>query len=163
MLIILESSRKEYISLDEEIEILEYYIQFQQLRFNNSFTYKISLIEGVDKENTLIPPMLIQPFVENAIEHGFTQEIKYPHLEILFSLKGNRLFIKVEDNGIGIETKTKDNHQSLAIKITEERLSVFKKKSRKKDINLELINLSNINPKLKGTWGSFNIPHIEEF
>ncbi len=165
MRLILESSRKEYISLDEEIEILEYYIEFQQLRFNNKFTYNIIFSENIDKENTLIPPMLIQPFIENAIEHGFTNDIEKPNLNISFSLKENRIFIKVEDNGKGIDNKktTKENHQSLAIQITEERLSILKKKARKKDISLELINLSNINPELKGTRVSFNIPHIEEF
>jgi len=164
MRLILESSRKEYISLDEEIEILEYYIEFQQLRFNNKFTYKITCSENIDKENTLIPPMLIQPFIENAIEHGFTKEIENPHLDISFSLKVDRIFIKVEDNGKGIDNliSEKENHQSLAIQITEERLSMLKR-NKKKSINLKISNLANTNPELKGTRVSFNIPHIEEF
>ena len=164
MRLILESSRKDTISLEEEIEILEYYIEFQKLRFNNKFTYEIDCSDNIDKENTLIPPMLIQPFVENAIEHGFTDEIAKPHLKISFYLIQRRVFIKIEDNGKGIKNviSEKENHQSLAIQITKERLKILNK-NNKKDINLELINLNSINPKVRGTRVNFDIPYVEEF
>ena len=164
MRMILESSRKNYISLEEEIEILDYYIGFQMLRFNNKFTYTIKISENIDKENTLIPPMLVQPFVENAIEHGFSNEIEKPHLNISFSLKNNYISVIIEDNGKGIsDVQNKPNHQSLAVQITKERLDVIFSKKHKKNINLELLNLNKVNPVLKGTRVSFKIPYVEEF
>jgi len=165
MRMILESSRKNLICLKEEIEILEYYIGFQMLRFNNQFSYKIKTSDNIDRENTLIPPMLVQPFIENAIEHGFTGEIKNPHLTVSFILNNNTILVKIEDNGIGIKNteKNKTNHQSLAIQITKERLDIIIEKKHKKIINLEVLNLNNLNSELTGTRISFKIPHIEEF
>jgi len=164
MRLILESSRKNYINLSSEINILEYYIKFQQLRFDNKFTYEIKCSDNIDTENTLIPPMLVQPFVENAIEHGFTNNIKNPHLKVMFTLKNNRVFIIIKDNGKGVDNNPNEKkHQSLAIQITKERLLALKENKKKKDITLELINLNTINPKLSGTKVVFNIPYIEEF
>ncbi|MCF6366290.1 MAG: tetratricopeptide repeat protein [Bacteroidales bacterium] len=165
MRMILESSRKNLICLNKEIEILEYYIGFQMLRFNNKFTYKIEISDNIDKENTLIPPMLVQPFVENAIEHGFTKDIKSPELIISFISENNYISVSIQDNGKGInKTHTnKTNHQSLAIQITKERLSLIIGKKHKKNINLEVLNLNKLNTEQKGTKISFKIPHIEEF
>lgn len=165
MRLILESSRKNLISLDEELQILNYYIEFQKLRNKIDFNYEINVSENIDIENTLIPPMLIQPFIENTIEHGFSDEISNALLEISFNLKNNYIFIDITDNGKGIKS-TKDpktNHQSLAIQITKERLSITAGKKHKNKINFSVQDLTDIDSNLRGTKVSIKIPHFEDF
>ena len=165
MRLILESSRKNFISLGEELEILNYYIGFQKLRNKVDFNSKINISENIDIENTLIPPMLIQPFIENAIEHGFSQETKNALLKISFKLKDNYIYIDVTDNGTGINNtnnSAKESH-SLAIQITKERLNIISDKKQRKYINFTIQDLSDIDPDLKGTKVSIKIPHFEDF
>ena len=124
---ILEQSRKDFIGLDEEVATLENYIQLQQMRYKDMFDYKITTAIDLYLPNILIPPMLIQPFVENAIEHGF-RNIDYKGLiTVDFNVENKQLIILVDDNGKGIEAKN-PNHQkkqSLAGTILKERLEVL--------------------------------------
>lgn len=124
---ILEQSRKDFISLDEEVATLENYIQLQQMRYKDMFDYKITTASDLYLPGILIPPMLIQPFVENAIEHGF-RNIDYKGLiTITFDVENEQLIILVDDNGKGIETKSINDQkkQSLAGTILKERLDVL--------------------------------------
>jgi hypothetical protein len=133
---VLEQSRKETISLDEEISTLKNYIELQQLRLNNGFEYLIECDETVETD-VLIPPLLIQPFIENAVEHGLkplTKEIK-GLIEIYFTqhIDERNLVCTIKDNGIGLtaseKLKRNDNHESLSTKITDERLSKMQKEN----------------------------------
>ena len=124
---ILEQSRKDFISLDEEVATLENYIQLQQMRYKDMFDYKITTASDLYLPGILIPPMLIQPFVENAIDHGF-RNIDYKGLiTITFTVENEQLIILVDDNGKGIETKSINDQkkQSLAGTILKERLDVL--------------------------------------
>ncbi len=131
---ILEQSRKETISLGEEIATLKNYIELQQLRLNNSFDYEIVCDESVE-DDVLIPPLLIQPFIENAVEHGLKPKPKDEkgQLKINFSQMNDQknLICTIKDNGIGLKAsrklKTNENHQSLSTTITDERLSKMQK------------------------------------
>ncbi|MFB9079193.1 sensor histidine kinase [Flavobacterium procerum] len=131
---ILEQSRKETISIEEEIGTLKNYIELQQLRLNNGFDYAIVCDESVEN-NLLIPPLLIQPFIENAVEHGLKPIAKNANglLEIHFKLASQEqnLICTIKDNGIGLAAsrkfKLKDNHKSLSTTITDERLSKMQK------------------------------------
>lgn len=131
---ILEQSRKETISLEEEIGTLKNYIELQQLRLNNNFDYAIVCDETVE-EDVLIPPLLIQPFIENAVEHGLKPKPKEEKglLEIYFSQQTDlkNLICTIKDNGIGLNAsrklKTNENHQSLSTTITDERLTKMQK------------------------------------
>lgn len=165
MRLILESSRKELISLNSEIEILNYYVNFQKLRISYPLNFSIDISEDIDTENCLFPPMLIQPFIENAIKHGFTNKSDNAYIKISMYLKNNLIFVEIEDNGIGIK-KTKEHeqkHQSLSIQITKERLqNIFGRKHKQKS-TLIIKDLNTINPTLHGTRISFKIPFIEEF
>lgn len=123
---ILEQSRKDFIGLDEEVATLENYIQLQQMRYKDMFDYKINTDNTLYLPSILIPPMLIQPFIENAIEHGF-RNIDYKGLiTVTFTVKNEQLIILVDDNGKGIETKSTNDQkkQSLAGIILKERLDV---------------------------------------
>ncbi len=157
-------SREKLINLDDEINTLKLYIEFQKVRFNNKFDYSFVVDENIDIENTLIPPLIIQPFVENAIEHGLSKKDGHGHLEINFSTNNNLLKISILDNGIGIETsksnKPKTKHKSLAIEITRERIKTLLPKKHRKNF-FTIIDRKHENAQ--GTRVTFLLPLIEEF
>ena len=134
---ILDNSREEYISLTKELKWLANYLELQKLRFDNRFEYTIHIGDEIIPENIEIPPMLTQPFIENALEHGFRNISYLGQLDIYFELKGNSLEITIKDNGIGLSTETQpspSNHVSHAIPITKERLLLLNKNKREKII-----------------------------
>lgn len=99
----LDISHKKFISLAEEIAYLKLYIHFENLRLQKNINFEIKLNPGVDEDEMLIPAMLIQPFVENAIWHGLRGIAEEAELKISFSLTQNQqLQVEVQDNGIGI-------------------------------------------------------------
>lgn len=121
--LVLENSRKETISLEDEIATLENYLFVQQERYEN-FDFELNIDQRLDPEEIQLPPMLAQPFVENAIEHGI-QNLPYRGLlQINFTTEDEKLCISIADNGPGIKapSKTKENHQSLSGTIVKERL-----------------------------------------
>jgi len=122
---VLEQNTKEFIELDEEIASLHNYLQLQQMRFSGLFDYQITA-NHLQLENVLIPPMLIQPFVENAIEHGFRNIAYHGNLAITFATAHNQLLIVVDDNGCGVSAKAAvQTKKSLAQVILKERLDVL--------------------------------------
>ncbi|RZL42085.1 MAG: sensor histidine kinase [Pedobacter sp.] len=124
---VLEQNRKDFISLEEEISSLDNYLQLQQMRFTGLFEYEIIADDDISLDSTIIPPMLIQPFVENAIEHGF-RNINYKgKLKISFKIENEKMMILVDDNGIGLQEKIPNSakKQSLARIILKERLDLL--------------------------------------
>jgi hypothetical protein len=127
MRLILENSSKEFIPLSIELDILEKYLLIQKLRFDGGFDFSISA-ENLDFENTYVPPMLTQPFIENAIEHGRLESIEGGAIQVLFSINDGVMKIVVEDNGVGKDATKKNGtrlHKSLAIDITKERIALI--------------------------------------
>lgn len=125
----LENSREESISIMEEKEMLENYIEIQQLRAENKFEYNINIDESLIEKGIRIPPMYAQPFIENAIEHGNLGEIKDGKLDINFEERDNLLHVSIEDNGVGFDEKVKKvGHKSLSTIITKERLNLLEKR-----------------------------------
>ncbi len=126
---ILENSRENTVSIRNELELLELYIQLEQLRFNNKFDYHITVDEKIDTENTEIPPLLIQPYIENSILHGLINKNGRGDLWLSLEKNNGLLVCKIEDNGIGraksreMEEKKDSKHKSLGIKVTNERIS----------------------------------------
>lgn len=132
---ILENSRSEFIPLSEEVAMLENYMELQKIRFKDNFDYEIQLEDELDQEETGIPPMFAQPFVENALEHGlFRSKDSENKVTIRFKRKEHGLIeLEISDTGAGIENHlVKENHKSLATKITKERLDSYKLTVRKK-------------------------------
>ncbi len=126
-------SRKESVTLEEETENLKSYIELQQLRLNHSFDYRFEFSVEVNMYEK-IPPLLIQPLVENAIEHGLKPLThRKGNMVITFTKKSSEqvLICAIRDNGIGMEAsqkgKNKDKHDPLAIKIIDERLALYAK------------------------------------
>ncbi|MGB3468125.1 MAG: histidine kinase [Cyclobacteriaceae bacterium] len=125
----LELSREETIDLLEEKEMLENYIEIQQLRADNKFDYEINIEDSLIEKDVKIPPMYAQPFVENAIEHGQLGEIENGKLSIYFRENNDKMEVVIEDNGAGIsEYKVKSSHNSLSTIITRERLDILEKR-----------------------------------
>lgn len=120
------NSRKDTISLDQEIETIRHYIEVERLMAEQSFEYYIDLKTDLDAEEILIPPMLIQPFVENAIRHGILKGPREGELSIKFTNTEDILTVTITDNGLGIfssqQHKPKTDHQSMALTVTRERL-----------------------------------------
>ena len=132
---VLESSRVELITLEREIRMLKNYLKVQQERFDNKFKFEVLVEISDDLETIKIPPMLLQPFVENAVEHG-VKNIDYEGL-IRVQLQKNKagLFVKISDNGVGFTEKKNDGHESLSLKIIRERLSSISNGKQKVNIN----------------------------
>jgi sensor histidine kinase YesM len=156
MRLVLKISHYDYISLKDEAEILKYYLDMQKLRFMIPFQYKIHIDEGIEIETMVVPPMITQPFVENAVEHGMKHLNADGHLDVRFKKINNQMIVEVEDNGIGIDASMQQksekgkNHESMAIKITKERLDVIRNDSGGK-VGLEIIDKKSINPFDRGT------------
>ena len=122
---VLSNSRKEEISLAQEITTLKSYIELEQQMSSKKFTYNINTHISLDANEVLIPPMLVQPFVENSIKHGI-KPIENGVLTINFDEVDNYLHCSIIDNGIGYKqsqkNKEKKSHNSLAVKVTQERI-----------------------------------------
>ena len=121
-----EFVNKKEILLSEDLDALKNYIETQQVRFDNKFDYVININESINTSYIKIPPMLLQPFVENAIEHGLKPKIEKGNLEINITNEKDLFCFKIIDDGIGInkeDSKTKREH---AINIFKKRLSLRK-------------------------------------
>ncbi len=157
---ILESSDESYTSLTEEIELIENYIVLQQLLYTNKFTYSITVEESIDTDSIFIPPMLSQPFIENAIKHGLSNKIENGLLKIRFYMKKKSLIFEVIDNGNGFDpSKKQENHKSMAMEITRNRLVHYTKN------NNFVVHADNIIDEYKNCIGakiSYEIPYIYE-
>jgi tetratricopeptide (TPR) repeat protein len=146
MRLTLENSRHENILLKKEIEGLDNYLALQKLRLGNKLEYEITVSDDIDPTFTEVPPMLIQPFVENAVEHGIKMKDGLGKVSVAFSMDSNFLIIKVTDNGPGFVKKGDLNgeHQSLSMQIISERLELFGKKKKQKP-QLIITNLGKTN------------------
>ena len=123
---ILENSLEKEIPLSEELKILESYIQLEMSRLQNKFGYEITTAENINPENVFVPPMILQPFVENSIWHGLSKKDNGGKITISVSKTGNLLNCIVEDNGIG-RKKSAENAtlgKSYGIKLTEDRIAL---------------------------------------
>lgn len=126
----LELSREESVSLEEEIETLEDYLSLQQMRFENAFTYRINLTAGLETSEIRIPPMLIQPFVENAILHGVDMNADNGFVQIRFSTTDDLLQAEIRDSGRKAKPFRTEKHRSLSGIISRERLSLLGDEAR---------------------------------
>jgi len=129
MRLILENSREQEVPLEKDLQALELYMQLEALRFKNKFAYSIETDPAINKENTLIPPMLLQPFVENAIVHGFNQTGN-GMIKVVVHKENDMMKCIIEDNGSGRLNTGGDidenkKRKSLGLKIITERLDII--------------------------------------
>jgi ligand-binding sensor domain-containing protein len=159
---VLENSNSEWISIHKEIETLELYIEMESVRFDSKFTYSIEVAKDINTHLENIPPLIIQPFVENAIIHGLLPlENKQGILAIRLFKKEGKLICSIDDNGIGreqarqIKATKETNYQSMGISLTQERLNIYQ--SGKHHRNMEL----NISDKLEGIKSAGTVVQIQ--
>ena len=119
-----EFVNKKFISLEEDLDALKNYIETQQLRFENKFNYKITIQDTIDTSFIQIPPMLLQPFIENAIEHGLKPKKGKGLLQLYISEKGEFTRFEIIDNGIGYTKKTNSESREHAIDVFIKRLKL---------------------------------------
>lgn len=153
----LNNSRKDSINLSQEIKTLEHYIEVEKLMSPKLFTHQIIVETKPNTEEILIPPMLIQPFVENAIRHGILKGPREGELSILFYTDNKFLHCTIIDNGLGIfesqKTQNQTNHQSMALTVTQERLESISGKDA-----LKITELKNTDKSVAGTSIVLKIP-----
>ncbi len=163
---ILEFSRKDYITLDAELKFLEHYLKLQQLRFDNKFDYQLVIDKEIDTETTLLPPMMAQPFIENAIEHGIFYKTGKGNINVTFNKNNKELEYIIEDNGIGLtaskklKSYTEPKHESLAMTITGERMQVLYNDIKKQPI-IEVIDKKDLDLNTTGVKVKFAIQFKE--
>jgi tetratricopeptide (TPR) repeat protein len=146
---ILENSRKSLVPLSEETETLELYLALEKLRDPGRFDYSISVEENIDSEEIDLPPMIIQPFVENCIKHAFRGLDRKGNIMIHFKIEGEDLVCIVEDNGRGRRSEGPDNqsnsaHKSLGIQLIFDRIELFRKLG-KNAFGIEVVDLFDAN------------------
>lgn len=161
---ILDNSRNVTITLEEEVNTLENYLLIEKFCNGNRFDYKITVDDKIEKDYVKIPPMLLQPFVENAIKHGLKYaDGKRGLIEVGFEEKNGALECSVTDNGIGrkkagemIKAGKETYHRSTALIVTQERLDIFKEES---ELNtLEITDLYDEKGEAAGTRVTVRIP-----
>nr|NQU90818.1 histidine kinase [Bacteroidota bacterium] len=160
---ILDSSIEEYVPLEKEINTIKNYLELQKVRYVEKLDYILEVDDQLDLENMQIPPMLAQPFIENAIEHGIKYKQDKGHVLVRFSKNGDQIIFAVEDDGVGrekavqIQQKQDTGHRSLATVITRERIKILNKK-RKEKITLTIEDLKDSSGQATGTRVRFEIP-----
>ncbi len=136
MRLILQNSRSNYITLKDELESLDLYLQMESLRFASRFAYEIKVVPEIESASVLIPPMLIQPYVENAVWHGLMhkKDGNQGKVELIISKEEESLLCVIEDNGIGREKaaalraqKTGNRKRSMGMQITQDRIEMINK------------------------------------
>ena len=130
---VLNNSNKTLIVLEDELEMLRLYLDLERLRFKNSFDYTISFHNNFDAASIFLPPLLLQPFAENAIWHGLMNKEGHGELDVAFELKNSILNCYITDNGVGrkmaeeLKSKSAEKQKSRGMQITAERIALLNK------------------------------------
>jgi pentatricopeptide repeat protein len=161
MRLTLEYSKESLIPIDKEIESLQNYLELEQLRFNHKFNFTIIKSKDIE-DDVALPPLLLQPFIENAIIHGVIPKKEPGQIDIHFSVDDKNLICVIEDNGIGFEKSKsmKENsvvvHKSMALDITKKRMQMIASSTNQKaDFSIEEIKNNN---QVIGTKVILNLP-----
>jgi hypothetical protein len=160
---ILEMSEAEFVNLSEEINTLKLYLELEEARFDDDFFFKIEVDENVDLDMMRIPPMLIQPYIENAIKHGLLHKSGEKHLRVSFEIREEILMISIDDNGIGRATSNQRNaiknakHKSFATEANAKRLEVLNQ-TGETSVTCEIIDKVDANNSALGTCVILRIP-----
>ncbi|MGA3012441.1 MAG: histidine kinase [Bacteroidales bacterium] len=161
----LDNATKEYISLDEEIEYIKWYLNLELMRFDNKFKVEFRIHENLNPQNIQIPPMIIQPYVENAVRHGlFHKEDGEGLLLIDISIEGENLKCVIEDNGVG-RKKSKEidswrdlQHKPQSTRITQERIDLLNKSTQSDKYRVTIKDICNRIGDVKGTQVEIILP-----
>jgi putative methionine-R-sulfoxide reductase with GAF domain len=152
----LNHSKDTFVTLAENIEYIRTYLSMEQLRFDGSFSWNISVADNIDTEETNIPSLMIQPLVENAIWHGLLHSENEKTLSVSFTKKEEKITCIIEDNGIGIlqsqkmKEQNKNNHRSVGLDNIRNRVKILNEKYRA-ECKLTITDLSELHNNQSGT------------
>jgi sensor histidine kinase YesM/ligand-binding sensor domain-containing protein len=161
--LILQNSKASLIPLECELESLALYLDLEEMRFDYHFSYKISVPSDMDKSLLKVPPLIIQPYVENAIWHGLLHQDKKGQLEIVVIEEDDQLFFKITDNGIGrnqaavLGSKSATKHKSMGMQITGERIAQLQRLGAKES-SVKIYDLLLMDGSAGGTEVVIKIP-----
>ena len=154
----LENASKEFIPVVEELEYLNYYVELEKMRFEGQFTAEIDIEPDFPLETTMIPPMIIQPFIENAIKHGLLQLYGVATLQVMVKkLNDFQYQVIIEDNGIGrkraeqIKKSENGKHVSKGMEITNTRMRLLNDNGVTGMYKISIIDLCNPDGSARGT------------
>lgn len=131
MRVVLDNSKRKEISINDELNAIQLYLDLEKLRFKNKFDYTIDIGEGIDPSYDEIPSMLIQPYLENAILHGINNKREIGHIWVKLSHEGDNIVCRIEDDGVGrskaakMQENRSKEHKSQGMNITRDRLSII--------------------------------------
>lgn len=164
MRLVMENSEHNFIPLQKELEILKIYLQLEHFRFKDQFDYNVKIEEEVDEEEFEIPPMLIQPYIENAIWHGLRYKPSSGLLNLRLSAKKDNLIVTISDNGIGrkksaeLKTDNQKKNKSTALKNIHQRIEIFNDLHQ---LKIEVI-IKDLNEDGTGTYVELTIPQMRK-
>ena len=153
---ILESVQVESISLEEELAILDLYVNLENIRFDEKINLKVENPENINLKNIFLPPMILQPFIENAIWHGLMLKRKEKRIDLIFSQIKNTTVLKIRDYGIGRqkakqqEERNRFRKKSMGLKINNDRLTYFNQRN-KLNYSFKINDLKNEKDEPTGT------------
>lgn len=159
--VILKSSSSLTISFSEELEILALYAKLEQMRINGGFEYIVNIDKKINLEQTKVPPLFLQPFIENAIWHGLTYIEGDKKIVLQLKKHENNIICEIIDNGRGINKSKEESHKKInrrkffGIKATEDRIRLLYKS---KDVNVTITDISNENTT--GTKVTITLPCV---
>lgn len=169
MRFILEKSKRAVIPIKEEIDFIKKYLAIESRRFDSKFEYVIDIDPELELNTCYIPPMILQPIIENAIVHGLLPKYEFGKLEIRFIKHPQHIKIEIQDNGVGRdksrlqEKQTQFDHgMSHSSAITTARLANISK-SQSIDIDLQITDLKDINASAIGTLVALHLPYIDRY
>jgi ligand-binding sensor domain-containing protein len=160
----LDNSSRSSISITSEVKYLESYLKLEQMRFPSKFNYYINIDDDLDKDNLFVPPLFLQPFVENAIRHGLRHKTTPDgKIKIIIYQAGNDIIFTVEDNGVGrqeankLKTSRHIEYQSKGINLTLDRLQMLNAENSEKT-EVQIIDLNDDHQRPAGTKIIIRIP-----
>lgn len=169
---VLEQSKKDLISLNKEIELLKYYVELQQLRFPERFEFSMNTEDIFDTESLLIPPMILQPIVENAIEHGLSKQNLQGKLVVNFIESDDSLIVEVIDNGIGYQSNSVHfnssdlshlKNESISSKLIFDQLKLYQTRYKQNfKISIEDLSKNPTEESKQGTRVLLTLPLIHK-
>ena len=159
---VLEHSKQTFISIEEEIALLERYLSLEKLQFNHRFEYVLEKADGLDANRHLLPAMLLQPHVENALQHGIRHLEGHGKVQVLFRKEEDRLIIEVKDNGVGREAAAEieardDKPRSRGLELIQDRIEVLRHSSQM-HITQEVIDEKTEGGEAAGTTVRLTLP-----
>jgi hypothetical protein len=148
---VLDSSDKHYLTLEKELDMIRLNVELEQLRFKNEFSFHIHIQEGIILNEILVPALITQPFIENAIWHGLLPlKERQPSLTVRIYEKGGCTYLTIEDNGVG-RSNTGTNKNPKGIKLVADKIESMNQFRNSNDFKLEIVDLSDENRLPAGT------------